>query len=56
VKNAKKNSTHVFRNSKKTVPKIKTQKKGNQALAVYPNLVRTHFEALWKRNERVALV
>jgi len=31
------------------------QKKDNQALAAYPNLVRTHFEALWKRNKRVAL-
>jgi hypothetical protein len=35
--------------------KYQIAKKGNQALAVYPNLVRTHFEALWKTNQRVAL-
>jgi hypothetical protein len=45
-----------FQNSKKIIPKLKMQKNYNQAIAVYPNLVRTHFEALWKRNQRIALL
>ena len=46
----KKTSTNFFHNSKKMVSKILFQKNDNQALAAYPNLVRTQIEALWKRN------
>jgi len=49
-KKSRKTSTKFFHNSKKMVSKIKFQKKDNQALAAYPNLVRTQIEALWKRN------
>jgi len=45
-----KTSTKFFHNSKKMVSKIKFQIKDNQALAAYPNLVRTQIEALWKRS------
>jgi len=35
----------------------KIKKKSLQkSIAAYPNLVRTHFEALWKRDQRVALL
>jgi len=47
--------TKYFRNSKKLDPKIEMQNKDNQTVAAYPNLVRTDFEALWKRNKRVTL-
>jgi len=49
-KKCRKTSTNFFHNSKKMVSKIKFQKKDNQALASYPNLVRTQIEALWKRS------
>jgi hypothetical protein len=54
-KNCRKTSTNFFQNSKKIDPKIKKQKKGNQAIAADLNLVRTQFQSLWKRNKRVAL-
>jgi len=47
--------TKYLENSKKIFTKIKMLKKDNQAMAASPNLARTHFEALWKRNKRVAL-
>ena len=39
-----------------TLQKSNCKKKVNQAIAAYPTPVRTHFEALWKRNQRVSAV
>jgi len=52
----KKSITKFFHRLQKTENKNKMKKILNQALATIAKSVRTHFEALWKRNQRVLLL
>jgi len=52
----KKTLTKFFHWLQKIENKIKMKKLLNQALATIAKSVRTHFEALWKRNQRVLLL
>jgi hypothetical protein len=51
----KKTITHFLHRLQKIENKIKMQKLLNQELAMMAKSVRTHFEALWKINQRVLL-
>jgi len=52
----KKTKTKFFHRLQKIENKIKMQKLLNRALATMAKSVRTHFEDLWKRNQRVLLL
>jgi len=52
---SKKTITNFFHRLQKIENKIKMKKSLIQALAANPKYVRTHFQPVWKRNQRVAL-
>jgi hypothetical protein len=56
IEKSQKTITNFFHRLQKIENKIKMQKLLNQTLATMAKSVRTQFEALWKRNQRVLLL